>query len=42
LAPSAVEALSAELRVVGADTLANLEILDSWSDRSNDTDSLVA
>lgn len=42
LAASTVEAFSTELGVVGADTLANGEVLDSRSDSSNDTDSLVA
>ena len=42
LSTAAVEAFSAELRVVGTDSLADLEILDTWSDGGNDTDSLVA
>lgn len=42
LATTAVEALSAKLRVVGADTLANFKTLHRLSDSSNDTNSLVA
>lgn len=42
LAATAVEAFTAELGVVRADTLANLEALDILANGSNDTDSLVA
>jgi len=42
LAATTVEAFSTELGVVGADTLANGEVLDSRSDSSNDTDGLMA
>lgn len=42
LTTTAVEALSAELGIVGADPLANFESLDRLSDGSNDTDGLMA
>ena len=42
LTTTTVEAFSAELRVIGADTLANDEVLYGRSDSSNDTDGLVA
>lgn len=42
VAATAVEALAAELRVVGNDALADLEPLDFGSDGRNDTDRFVA
>lgn len=42
LATTAVEALSAELRVVSADAFSDLEPLHILADSSDDTNSLVA
>ena len=41
LSPTAVEALSTELRVVGAHALANREVLDILSNRSHDTNGFM-
>ena len=42
LAAAAVEAFSAELRVVGTDTLANFKLLHILPDGGDNTDSFVA
>lgn len=42
LATTAVEALSTKLRVVGDDTIPDLEALDLGTDGSNDTDGFMA
>jgi hypothetical protein len=42
IAATAVEALAAELRVIGHNTLTNLEALDLGTDSSDNTNSLMA
>jgi hypothetical protein len=42
ISTAAVEAGSAQLRVIRNDTLANLEIFDFWSDGGDDADGFVA
>lgn len=42
LTAAAVETLSTELRVIGNNSVSNVESLDLWADGCNNTDSLVS
>jgi galactose-1-phosphate uridylyltransferase len=42
IAPTTIETLAAELRIVSDDTIADIEALDLGTHRCNDTDGLVA